>query len=107
MTTRRKLLCSLFGAAGAIAYPCWLEPRGLELTRRRATLSRARLADPIRVLHLSDFHASVYVSLSMIEDGIALGLSEKPDLICVTGDFISHIDVPDAAAYARTLRRLT
>jgi len=42
----------------------------------------------------------------MIADAVALALSVRPDLICLTGDYISHRDVPDAPEYARTLRPL-
>jgi predicted MPP superfamily phosphohydrolase len=91
-----------------MTYPCFAEPRWFEVTRKRVPTPRASLAHPVRVLHLSDLHASMFVPLSMIEDAIALGLAEKPDLVCLTGDFISHRnDVPEPADYVRVLRRLS
>jgi len=100
--TRRTLL----GAAAV--YPCWIEPRWLDLTRRRVRLGRTAPAGSIRVLHLSDLHASFFVPLSMVEAAIRLGLSQTPDIICLTGDFISNrTDPPAAADYARVLRRLS
>jgi uncharacterized protein len=86
-------------------YPFWVEPRWLERTRHRVPLPK--IDSPLRVLHLSDLHASYFVSLDMIEQAIALGLAARPDLICLTGDYISHQDVPDPKAYARVLRRLS
>jgi predicted MPP superfamily phosphohydrolase len=45
---------------------------------------------PLKLLHLSDFHASWAVSLGFIEEAVDLGLQLKPDLICLTGDFITR-----------------
>ena len=95
------------GTAG-LAYPCWVEPRWLDVTRRRVRLGRTGPAEPVRVLHLSDLHASRFVSLRMIADAIALGLAEKPDIVCLTGDYISHRDdTPAISEYARVLRALS
>jgi predicted MPP superfamily phosphohydrolase len=102
--TRRKLLYSFFGST--LVYPCYLEPRWLDLTRRSVRL-QTPAAGPLRVLHLSDLHASLLVPLSMIDRAITAGLGEKPDFICVTGDFITHRQDFRAAEYARTLRRLS
>jgi uncharacterized protein len=101
--TRRKLLCSFFGAT-PLLYPCWFEPRWLDVTRRPV-----RLSEPVgrRILHLSDLHASVFVPLSMINHAIGAGLAQKPDLICVTGDFITTRQEIDARGYAAALRRLS
>jgi len=62
---------------------------------------------PIRVLHLADLHASVFVPLSMIDHAITLGLATRPDLICVTGDFITIREGFQAPDYAHLLRRLS
>jgi predicted MPP superfamily phosphohydrolase len=102
--TRRKLLYSFFGST--LVYPCYLEPRWLDLTRRSVRL-QTPAGGPIRILHLSDLHASLLVPLSMIQRAITAGLSEKPDLICVTGDFITHRQDFDAREYAAALRRLS
>lgn len=47
------------------------------------------LKHPVRVLHLSDFHASSAVPLPFIEKAIRMGLELDPDLICITGDFVT------------------
>jgi len=97
----------LLGAAafGTLAYMTLVEPRWLAVERRRVALRRARLATPLRLLHLSDFHLSPYVSLSLIDQAIQLGLAEAPDLICVTGDFVTG-RMEDPVAYGRVLARL-
>jgi len=93
-------------ASSAIAYPCYCEPRWLEVTTRRARLSRATLPSPLRVLHLSDLHASFVVPLSHIQNAITLGLESSPDIICLTGDFITFRHDFDSREYALALRRL-
>ena len=104
--TRRKLLFSFF-AATPLVYPCYWEPRWLDLTQRRVKLYGAGLRHPIRILHLSDLHASMLVPLSMIQHAITVGLAQKPDLVCLTGDFITHRQDFDARGYSQALRRLS
>jgi predicted MPP superfamily phosphohydrolase len=53
------------------------------------TLELVKNGEEVRLLHLSDFHASPVVSLEYIARAVELGLSLKPDLICLTGDFIT------------------
>jgi uncharacterized protein len=61
----------------------------------------------VRILHLSDFHASPVVPFSLIENAVDLGLEAKPEVICLTGDFVTDTTPFDEAAYARILRRLS
>jgi len=106
--TRRSLLLGAVGAGTtAVAYPCFYEPRWLEATERRVRLPRAPLASPIRVLHLADLHASLVVPMSLIQNAITLGLNERPDLICLTGDFITFRYDFDSRAYVNALKRLS
>jgi uncharacterized protein len=90
--SRRRLLtgAGFVGLAGALgaAYTRFVEPGRLEVTHATVQLGSAAAA-PIRVLHLSDLHASGYVPLEFIAQAVRLGLAEKPDLICLTGDFIT------------------
>lgn len=45
---------------------------------------------PLTLLQLSDFHASDVVSLDFIERSVRLALDScQPDLICLTGDYIT------------------
>jgi uncharacterized protein len=100
--TRRQFYTTL--AIGS-AYPFIIEPRWLELTRRTVPLKGVR--SPVRVLHLSDLHWSYSVPLSIIEHAIGVGLAGKPDLICVTGDFITRGSAFAAKDYASVLKRLS
>lgn len=89
--TRRKFL-ALVGVSGlgAALYARWLEPGWLSVGRYSVRLGRSPDAEPLKVLQLSDLHASKYVSLGFIAKAVALGLSLKPDLILLTGDFITR-----------------
>ncbi len=102
--TRRKLLYSFFGST--LAYPCYWEPRWLDVTHRRVKTTTG-LPGPIRILHLSDLHASIFVPLSMIHHAITAGLAQKPDIICVTGDFITNRQGFHPGPYSQALRRLS
>lgn len=75
---------------GGVSYVHWIEPRWLGVGRHEVKLSKTAGQAPLKILQLSDFHASPVVSLSFISHAIQLGLSQKPDLICLTGDFITH-----------------
>lgn len=72
------------------------------------TLPRARFPAPVgcKILHLADLHYGPCVSLEMIAEAFRLGLAEKPDLICLTGDYVTGL-LRDAGAYADTLRVLS
>lgn len=43
----------------------------------------------LRILHLSDLHHSTIVPRALIERAVAMGLAERPDLVALTGDFVS------------------
>jgi predicted MPP superfamily phosphohydrolase len=105
LMTRRKLLYSFFAAP--LVYPCYWEPRWLDVTHRHVRLPDFRPAHPFRILHLADLHASIFVPLSLIDHAITLGLAAKPDLICLTGDFVTLREGFDPAMYALVLRRLS
>jgi len=84
-----------------------MEPNWLERTVNRVKLPGNNLTTGIRLLHLSDFHASTFVPFSLIENAVELGLESKPDVICLTGDFVTDASVFDESEYARILRRLS
>ena len=105
--TRRKLL-SLAPVIGAAPVYAWgVEPNWLEQTFQRIRLPHRNLSNGVRILQLSDFHASRVVPFSLIEKAVDYGLAAKPDLICLTGDFVTDAQEFDQAEYARILRRLS
>lgn len=105
--TRRKFLLGglALGLAG-FTYARFFEPRWLEVCAVDVPLLRARLSRPLRILHLSDFHMSRAVSPAFIERAIRRGIDCRPDLVCVTGDFVTVGERHDLARYAETLRLL-
>jgi predicted MPP superfamily phosphohydrolase len=106
--TRRKLLSLVpFAASCAPAYAFGLEPNWLERTYHRVKLPCPGLAGGLRILQLSDFHASSVVPFSLIENSVELGLEAKPDVICLTGDFVTDAAAFDETKYVGILRRLS
>jgi predicted MPP superfamily phosphohydrolase len=105
--TRRKLLSLLPVAGCAPAYAFGVEPNWLERTFQRVKLPCKNLTSGARVLHLSDLHASSSVPFALIEKSVELGLEAKPDVICLTGDFVTDNSAFDEVEYARILRRLS
>jgi predicted MPP superfamily phosphohydrolase len=86
------VLCAL----GVPAYTRWIEPGRLVRRQYRVPLSNGSEVRPLKLLHLSDLHASAVVSLRHIARAIHQGLDWQPDLICLTGDFITaHLDSPE------------
>ena len=84
------------GIAASLGYMRWGEPQWLRTSRHRIPLLPPGSPD-LRLLHLSDLHASGSVPLEYIQRAIRQGLEFQPDLICVTGDFItSQYDKWDA-----------
>jgi predicted MPP superfamily phosphohydrolase len=104
--SRRKFL-TLAGlsALGVAADVCWIEPCWLGIGRHSIKLPNRTVARETRVLQLSDLHASSVVSLAFIENAVQRGLELKPDIVLLTGDFITgHFD--DFEGYAKVLRPL-
>lgn len=90
--SRRRFLTGIctgtLGTAATAAYMHWGEAGWLQVGRHEVRLNPG--LPKVRVLHISDLHASPVVSLEQISDAIDLGLSLKPDLVCLTGDYITR-----------------
>ena len=108
-TTRRRFLLGTAGGGlgamgGGYAYMRLWESGWLETTRHKVPLKQQ--GTQFRVLHLSDLHASRVVSLAYLRRALGVGLEMKPDLICITGDFITW-KYKQYDAYTRVLRVLS
>jgi predicted MPP superfamily phosphohydrolase len=100
----RRVFLSAFFPTMAAAYERFheLEPTWFELTRTRISLPGVR---PTRVLHISDIHISDGMTAPELAVGFEAGLAQRPDLICLTGDFVSVTTGFDRPGLERLLRR--
>lgn len=99
----RRTFLSL--AAPAIALPAWFrfgEPRWFDASRTTVHLP---IAKPVNLLHVSDLHTSDGMTAEDLEAGLQLGLRQRPDLICFTGDFVTNTHGFDKPGLLRLLRR--
>lgn len=94
ISRRRFLFGSVVTAAGAgaLGYGRFVESTNLQQDTVRVELPLELLRTPLRILHLSDLHYSGVVPLHFIEEAFQLGLQQKPDLICLTGDYTTAND---------------
>ncbi|MDQ3135006.1 MAG: metallophosphoesterase [Acidobacteriota bacterium] len=101
-TLLRSLAAGLFQTARhALA-----EPYKLVIERRTIRLTRLpRSLDGLRVVQLSDIHHSPFTSRKQVERAVEVANSLRPDIIALTGDYISH-EREYAAPCAEMLGRL-
>jgi predicted MPP superfamily phosphohydrolase len=90
---------------GLAGYAGLVEPFRLMIGRHECRTGAPAPDQPLKLLHLSDFHASWAVSLGFIAEAVEVGLQLKPDLICITGDFITR-KYAEFEAYGRVLAKL-
>jgi len=100
--SRREFLASCgLAVPAAAAYGHWIEPRWLALRRHRIQLigETGGETPPVKLLHLSDLHWSSAVTAGMIRAAVDLALRCQPDVVCLTGDFVTGNDAdPDTLA---------
>jgi predicted MPP superfamily phosphohydrolase len=107
LLTRRKFLWGgLVGAVGVAADMRLIEPRWIRKSVVNVAMSASPLSRSLRILHLSDMHASKVVPVGFIRKAFELGIAQKPDCICITGDLISQT-IPERDAYVSALRLLS
>lgn len=89
-----------------MARAAFAEPYQLVVERRTIRLRRLPPAlDRLRIVQLSDIHHSPFTGRAQIERAIATANSLKPDIIALTGDYVSH-ERGYAAPCAEMLSRL-
>jgi predicted MPP superfamily phosphohydrolase len=82
------------------------EPYNLVVEHRTIRLRRLpRALDGMRIVHLSDIHHSGFTGRGQIEHAVRLANGLQPDLVALTGDYISH-EREFAAPCAEMLGRL-
>jgi len=101
--SRRKFLKRLgigAGCAGIGAAGGWVEAHRVEVTQTRIPIAGLpRALDGFKILQMSDFHHSLFVSAEYLAECVELANGEKPDLIALTGDFITGPRVQKQNAY--------
>jgi uncharacterized protein len=80
----------------------YVEPHWFDLTHTEVRIPGVR---SLRLLHVADIHMSDGMTAEDLERGFTIGLKERPNLICLTGDFVSTTIGFDARALSRMLRR--
>ena len=106
--SRRRFLAgsALFACAGGgLGYMRWWEPRRLVISHIEVPISSRELRGRVRILHLSDLHASSVVPHKLLAHAVDLGLRLEPDLVCLTGDYVTG-RLTESQRYARLLGRL-
>lgn len=78
------------GAAIGSVYPVFIEPRRVEINHIHLTFpSLPRAFDGLTIAHLTDLHRSRAVSAEYLAHCVELINTQKPDLIALTGDYIT------------------
>src|ERR687884_1751348 len=86
-TPLRTIASGLF----QIARAAFAEPYQLAVERRAVGLKRLpRELDGLRIVHLSDIHHGPFTGREQVERAVEVANSLQPDLIALTGDYISH-----------------
>ncbi len=84
-------LGSALAGAGVLVYARYVEPYWLAV--ERVTLALPRLALPFdgyRVVHISDIHMDGWMTQERLGRIVDLVNEQEPDLVAITGDFVSR-----------------
>lgn len=94
-------------AAGTVACAQGQDTWALQVTRWRVPIpDLPRSLHGLTVAHLSDFHVGPEVPAGFVSRALHLTMQHKPDLIALTGDYISH-DWRNLARIQRDLAALS
>lgn len=78
--------------AGALAYATWVEPDWIEVTDVRLTLPRLPKAfDGYKLAQISDLHAGKFLPDRRLDRIVGLVNEQQPDLVAMTGDFVTRV----------------
>ncbi|MCA1817240.1 MAG: metallophosphoesterase [Acidobacteria bacterium] len=99
-------LRSLAAGLLQVARRAFAEPLMIAVERREIVLRRLpRQLDGLRVVQLSDIHNGPFTAPGQIERAVEIANSLRPDVIALTGDYVSH-EREYAAPCAEILGRL-
>ncbi len=84
-----------------------LNPEIFDITPVTLTLRRLDTAfDGYRIVHISDMHTDTWLGVERLEQVVGLINAQKPDLIVITGDFITYRDAALTERMTPVLSRL-
>ncbi|MCW5966597.1 MAG: phosphodiesterase YaeI [Bryobacterales bacterium] len=101
---------SAAGAAVAMAgigYGLFVEPRWPETVRLQIPTRWLKGNARLRILQLSDLHASPSVPLDWLDEVFRMAMDEQPDVICLTGDYVTSGSPVDLESYQKVLEKLS
>ena len=107
ISRRQIVLGCATGLTAGVGYAHFIEPGWLELATTHVKLRGRSLASPLRVLHLSDLHASEFISIAFVRSAFEMAAKAKPDVICLTGDYVTFGESYDQVGYQTALRWLS
>src|SRR2546425_760075 len=93
--TLLRLTGGMLVAGGATAvYASYIEPAWLDVTSLSLRLPNLDPTfDGYRIAQITDIHAdSTWMDAARLMEVVTLTNQQKPDLIVITGDFVTHID---------------
>ena len=90
---RNFVRTGLMGSIGAFSYARWIEPSQLSITRKDIQIPGLPPAlDGLVVAHLTDFHYEPDRQDELMAEAVRATNAAKPDIIALTGDFITKSD---------------
>jgi uncharacterized protein len=105
ITRRRFLQLSGIGAAGLLAYSGEFERHHLQITQRTIEMKRLVPAlDGLRIAQISDIHFEQYTEPSYARHVVAQVNRLEPDLVLMTGDYVSEGPMPKSFAARSSYR---
>lgn len=92
LINRRNFIRTVgMASIGSFAYARWVEPSQLSITRKDIEIPQLPPAlDGMLIAQLTDFHYEPDRQNQLMADAVAATNAAKPDLICLTGDFITE-----------------
>ena len=100
MNSRRAFLSLTAAVAAPALWATKVEPAWHEIT-----VTPVRGLPAMRILHLSDLHCSDGLPASVLLRALDMGLEHRPDVICLTGDYVSTTHGFDEAGLRGIFRR--
>lgn len=87
----KALAAGMLACVAAPAYGTWIEPSLLDIVELQAPLRRTGAGlNGLRAVQISDLHAGPWFSQSRLTQIVERIVSLKPEVVFITGDFITH-----------------